>query len=540
MIVKISPALAPPIRILLLVILYALATSAGLAPPALAQPEAPHNSAPGKRLGVRLRSFIPNTSGSLYFEPTLAGGMVRLTAINLPAAANLMPEARTFMVWATAAGEKPLRVGELSTDASGNGGLEFARPASFERYSVVVTAELNAFATRPSGIMVFASRAGAVTAFYGERHTQLSESRKKALNRELNRSELPGGAKNDFYAEVDDALKASANGGRVLELTGSEMTPEAHGLARVAERNQNIYVRTVIKKLPLPSRIGANMYVLWGVMPDGRISYMGSLPSNDFSNADTYVRVGGFRSDELDLIVTAEVRRPVARPSGMRAMATRSPSMENTEPAFGAVAGRVVDLDGRPIAGATVDIRPVDQPVVPGALPLAYTDEQGNFFLDGVTPGTHVIFASKEEAGYPSTYLAFFIVDPDAILKVNVNNKQVTESVLVRLGPKAGRLIAHVVDAETTRPVEEAEVIFYREEKPADYFSFGLNKEPGKFEHLLPSLPLRMKISAPGYDDWFYGQDGTKERADILLLAPDTTKELAISLRPMKRGANKE
>ena len=65
--------------------------------------------------------------------------------------------------------------------------------------------------------------------------------------------------------------------------------------------------------------MGANVYVLWGVIPDGRIVYMGSLPaSEDLNRAEVYVRVAGFESDDYTLFVTAERQRPAASPEGRR------------------------------------------------------------------------------------------------------------------------------------------------------------------------------------------------------------------------------
>jgi hypothetical protein len=488
-----------------------------------------------KRVGVRLRTFVPNASGSLYFEPTPTGGVVRLTALGLPAPETLMPDAHVFLVWAVAPGERPLRVGELRADASGNGGIEFARPASFEKYSVVMTVEPDAAAPAPAGVMVFASRAGAVTAFYGEKKEQrLSDSRRRAIDRELSRSAKARRITNDFYSEVDDALDSPDGDARTLELFGDEIAPSAHGLARLASRNENIYVRTVIKKLPLPSAVGANTFVLWGVVPDGRIAYMGSLPAMDISNSDTYVRVGGFRSSDLDLLVTAEMRRPVMRPSGLRAVSTHN-RREEGGPAFGAIEGRVVDASGKPLAGAVVEVRPADQTAASGALPVAYTNDEGRFFLDGVTPGTHMIYASKEDDGYPSTFLAFFVADATTIPKVTVHNKQVTEGTLVRLGPKAARLFGRVVDGRTGQPVEEAEIILYREDNPDNYFSFGLNADGGRFQRLIPSIGFRMKVSSPGYEDWYYNGIASREQAEVIRVEPNTSKELLISLTPLKR-----
>lgn len=489
---------------------------------------------PAKRVAVRLRAFIPNTSGSLYFEPTPAGGRVRLTALGLPQPSALLPGARVYVVWAVTAGERPLRLGVVPVDSGGNGGLEFTRPASFERYSVVVTAEPTEEAAHPAGVMVFASRAGAVSPFYGEKRPQLTADQRKALDKEMKRGWSRPGVR-DFYSEVDEALNASAGGGRVIELMGGELAPKAHGVARVASRNENIYVRTVIKRLPLPTEVGASTYVLWGVVPGGRIAYMGSLPTNDFSNADTYVRVGGFRTDDLDLLVSAERRRPVPSPSGLRALYSNTQGEERGL-AYGAIEGRVVDSDGRPVAGATVELRPDSKTVTPDALPVARTDDTGRFFLDGLVPGDHTVFASKEEDGYPSAYQAFFLASDARPPRVAVADRQVT-SVVVRLGARAARLKATVVDAVSGEPVEGAAVVLVRDDEPEASLSFGTNPRDGSFDRLIPSVPLRLSVQAPGYREWFYGADGTREKARTLRVDNDSTQELTIRLRPTRRVA---
>ncbi|HEX8096860.1 MAG TPA: hypothetical protein VF507_02435, partial [Pyrinomonadaceae bacterium] len=163
-----------------------------------------------KRLGLRLRSFVPDARGSIYFEPTTAGGRVRLTVLGLPPPQEVMPQGAAYVVWAVAPGEPPVRVGELQVDQDGNGGLEFERPASFERYSVVVTAETSAAAPSPLGVMALATRAGAISAFFGQAGN-LSKSQLKRLSTEMGKRLTARRRAPDFFAEVDDAL--SANGG---------------------------------------------------------------------------------------------------------------------------------------------------------------------------------------------------------------------------------------------------------------------------------------------------------------------------------------
>lgn len=484
----------------------------------------------GKRLGVRLRSFVPQATGSLYFGPTPAGGVVRLTALNLPRPSGLMPGAAHFVIWAVASGERPMRIGELQTDASGNGGLEFHRPPSFERYSVVVTAEQTADAERPGGVMVFASRAGAVTSFYGEKQQKLTASQRKALDKEMRASMRRTSGVKDFYSEVDDALNSSAGGGRVVELVPGEVAPQAHGIARLASRDENIYVRTIIKRLPLPSEVGARAFVMWGIVPGGRIAYMGSLPAADISDADTYVRVGGIRTDEIDLLVSAENRRPVPQPSGLAALYSSTPWGESG-PAFGAIEGVVVDAEGRRVAGALVEPHPDSKAATADTLPVARADAEGRFFLDGLAPGEHKIFASKEEDGYPSADYAFFLQGERSLPRVSVQNKRVTEGVVIRMGPKAGRLVARVVDADTGAPVEGVQVVIARADDPDIYASFGVDAVTGGFDHLIPALPLTLTATAPGYRDWHYGEDGTKTKAQVLKLSPGGIQELSIYLR---------
>jgi hypothetical protein len=276
---------------------------------------------PTLRPGIRLRSFVVGATGSLHFEPSEVGGTVRITVLGLPRPQVLSPGASAFVVWAVAPGSPPIHIGEMGTDAGGNGGLEFARPPSFERYSVIVTAEADASADRPKGDILFASPAGAVAAFYGVKAKKDRAARSRRTRKELKEYARAARGGTDFYGEVEGALAAD-RGGREVELFGEEVAPEAHGVGHVTARDNKAYLRALFTNVPPPSAVGANAYVLWAVEPGGRITYMGSLLMPDPDGSDVYVRVGNFRSDDFDLFVTAEVRRPAPRPSARRALST--------------------------------------------------------------------------------------------------------------------------------------------------------------------------------------------------------------------------
>ena len=286
---------------------------------------------PGQRLDISLRSFTPRASGHLTIEADRRGGRGRLTALNLPDPQTLSRAARTFVVWATSEG-RFLRLGELRRDERGNGGLAFTHPAEFERYTVLVTAESSAEPERPAGAPVLSTRAGEAHAVYlrttdesnaspGPTDTPTAASPPRERRASTSRSQRATG---DFYAEVDDALDAQG-GGRALLLEGdAAVAPRAEGQARATAADGRGYVRVRFRGLPLPTAAGANTYVMWAIVPDGRIVYMGSLPATEeLNHADIYVRTAGFETDDFELFVTAEMRRLLYTPSERRALSTR-------------------------------------------------------------------------------------------------------------------------------------------------------------------------------------------------------------------------
>ena len=283
------------------------------------------------RLDIRLRSFSRGATGRLTIEASEGGGRGRITALNLPDPQAHSPGASTYVVWASSEG-RVVRLGELRRDERGNGGLAFERPAGFERYSVIVTAEASADVERP-GAPVLSTRANEAATLY----PRLAREGEPAPTPQPtpvvvpppprpmpSTSRAPRRPGTDFYAEVDDALAANG-GGRVIELEGERLASRASGAARVTQQTGSAYVRLNFRGVPLPSSVGAATYVLWAIVPDGRIVYMGSLPANeDLNRAEIYVRTGGFDADDYTLFVTAERGRPVNTPSEIRVLTPKN------------------------------------------------------------------------------------------------------------------------------------------------------------------------------------------------------------------------
>ncbi|HZT60374.1 MAG TPA: anti-sigma factor [Pyrinomonadaceae bacterium] len=294
-----------------------------------------------QRVDIPLRSLTTRARGKLTIVSSEGGGRARLTAMNLPDPQTVAAGATTYVVWAVSGG-RIVRLGELKRDARGNGGLAFERPEGLDHYGVIVTAEQSADAPRPSD-PVLTTRADEAAALYPKTEdvnpagdaggaasaASDADNAKSAkppvpdLNSDRHARRARAG---DFYAEVDDAL-VSNGGGRVIELDGDSNAPRARGAARATMQRGSAYVRANFRGVPLPPAIGANVYILWGVFPDGRIVYMGSLPADEAINtAEIYVRVAGFDSDDYALFVTAEQQRPAPAPSPRRVLTPRNAS----------------------------------------------------------------------------------------------------------------------------------------------------------------------------------------------------------------------
>lgn len=211
------------------------------------------------------------------------------------------------------------------------------------------------------------------------------------------------------------------------------------------------------------------------------------------------------------------------------ALSPRQQVSQDIAPGCGVVRGRVVDERGRPVSGVKVYSMILDRPPR-GREFSTVTDQQGLFFLGCAEPGRNAIYVAKEEENYPDTLRTPFI-DNRLIPVVNVSNRQVTRDVEIRLPPKAARLTGRIVDALSQQPIEGATLTLCRVDYPYDCRSLNANQTKTGFSQLIPPMALKIKASAPGHEDWFYGGDGSQKRAEVVLLAPQRVKNLVIALK---------
>ena len=153
------------------------------------------------------------------------------------------------------------------------------------------------------------------------------------------------------------------------------------------------------------------------------------------------------------------------------------------------ISGTVVNLEGRPIAGA--DVFAVSTRGSRGPRPHTLTNAQGNFTIGGLEAGTYFMEARKESEGYASTVDSFpshrFTQVPRIVLLEN----QVVSAVILRFGPKSAILTGQVIDAKTKKPVE-ADIILRRADNPKYFYSTGPNDPKVNNSSGFWSRPLRL------------------------------------------------
>lgn len=196
---------------------------------------------------------------------------------------------------------------------------------------------------------------------------------------------------------------------------------------------------------------------------------------------------------------------------------------------YGMVKGQVLNTEGQPVSW--VDVSAYNTVSGSGRVPHDYTDEEGRFLIKRLPPGNYRITAEKREDRYAPTDSPFHSAGFVDVPLVDVYEQETTPDVTVRLGPKAARLIARVLDAATNKLVREATITLRRVDRPEYSYSKG-HDVGGKFRALVPPLPFRIEVSAPGYKAGHRRQDNSTE-ADVVLLQSNAVEEFVIFLEPV-------
>jgi len=220
--------------------------------------------------------------------------------------------------------------------------------------------------------------------------------------------------------------------------------------------------------------------------------------------------------------------------AGLLGLKTSAQTSQQTE-FSGVITGRVLNEKGQPVAKAIVCATPSALGWA-GKLPCGRSDSGGAFTIQVWRSAEYMITAEKEKDGYPNTFNTIYGPPAVALPRVIMKEGQTQQEVTVYVGPAYGQLTGKISDAETGQPIEGVRMVLYHANTPANSISRSTGYPKGRLRLPVPPVPVIFKISAPGYQEWWYGADGSEERAEALLVMTGSTRELVIPLRPINKG----
>jgi len=216
-----------------------------------------------------------------------------------------------------------------------------------------------------------------------------------------------------------------------------------------------------------------------------------------------------------------------------RALSQSTPGAQNIDGAPGEIRGRVLDSEGKPVAQAWVHIRRPNMDLN-GRVIFYYTDRNGDFSIQGLTPAEYMVFVVKEKDRHPDTDIFFYSNSQVPVPHVTVSQTQGTPFVTVQTGPPAAMITGRVVDASSHKPIAGVLVTFRRPENQRMMLVTG-PKRRGDYSFLLPSAPLTIQVTAHGYETWTYHRTGSTKQTDLLTLAPGQNMQLIIRMKRLRK-----
>jgi len=196
----------------------------------------------------------------------------------------------------------------------------------------------------------------------------------------------------------------------------------------------------------------------------------------------------------------------------------------------GLIDGIVTYENRKPVKGTTVYAEPLGRPV--GAIiPHADTDETPYFAIHIPLSwfGKFAVTAKKEDEDYPNMSWQFY--SDGKFETVTLTSKHPAETVIIRLGPKAGVLVGTVADAASSAPLSPC-VELRRASDPTNFLN-GSGLVNPHYKLLVPSdTDVLVNISLDGYKTWYYPGTVDHSAAKSVRIAPGEKKTVDIRLEP--------
>src|SRR5579872_6619356 len=163
----------------------------------------------------------------------------------------------------------------------------------------------------------------------------------------------------------------------------------------------------------------------------------------------------------------------------------------------GAIQGRVVDGNAKPVSAAKVIVTPVGGDE--DSQKSATTDAKGKFVVANLPLGPYTVGAEKQDVAYPNTALAFY--NGAGAEPITLTTDKPTATVNLTFKVRAAVLSGVVTDSVSNDPVR-ATFLLRRANHPEILLA---GEFPSNYRILVPSdTDIRMEVAAPGYKTWYY------------------------------------
>ena len=190
--------------------------------------------------------------------------------------------------------------------------------------------------------------------------------------------------------------------------------------------------------------------------------------------------------------------------------------------------GKVVDHQGQPVAGATVNFFPFAANI--GPRPYATTDTSGSFSLKTPPVGEGTLSASKLEDGYPDMTNALYGGrNSSSRVRVDANATKSSAPVILRFETPNALLRWKIVSSSTQLTIRGAYMHISLVDDPGveEFGSFPVDRD---FVFVLPRQAVTLMISSQGFQEWH--PSDSPGLAQPLLLPPGTVDKRVILLKP--------
>jgi hypothetical protein len=193
--------------------------------------------------------------------------------------------------------------------------------------------------------------------------------------------------------------------------------------------------------------------------------------------------------------------------------------------------GVVIDKENQPISHANVcawGTGPIN-----GRLPCGQSGPDGHFAVNVYRPDTYTISAEQLEQGYPEAIWGFYGKLFNNYPSVIVGDTSAVPLVTVQLGPKAGRMIFTILDADTGKPIDKGSIKVCRVGEPLSCWSKSTAFPRGKYELLTPEVPFTVKFETWEIAGWVKRSAFDESGVPIEIVQVDlgTRKEITVKLK---------